>query len=77
MDNNPNKFHLRFRRDSDEEVCYGVVLGIGADEYDYGCMRTNGHPGDCISLACDAAAADGVCFVCRSKKHLGDACPNG
>ena len=53
----------RFRRDSDEEVCFKVFK----DHYgNVGCMRRKGHKGRHIGLACAAASADAVCHDCRA-----------
>jgi hypothetical protein len=60
---------MKFRRDSDEVSCPKAILtGLGAKYLELGglvCLRTAGHDGECIALACDAAAADGVCYCCR------------
>lgn len=55
---------MRFRHDSDERAC-GKAVGHGEMHGPFACLRTADHDGECIALACDAAAADGVCFGCR------------
>lgn len=60
---------MKFRRDSDEVACSKVV------GEEYACMRAADHKGACISLARDAAFADGVCPGCREplgKPHKED-----
>ena len=57
---------MKFSRMSDEETC-GARLEetYNGKPYFVACSRTSGHKGECISLACDAGEADGVCFSCR------------
>ena len=59
--------HIRFSRDTDEVACgKSIPLRFSRGErFLVGCMRTNKHPGKCVSMMCDAAKADGVCFGCR------------
>jgi hypothetical protein len=54
---------IRYRNDSDERACGGAIPD---DKFGpLACLRTSGHLGECIAIACDAAVADGVCFGCR------------
>lgn len=62
---------MRFSRDSDEEACCEVIKFVGKhDTYDVCCMRTKGHAGEHIAVACHAGLADGVCWCCRNKLGL-------
>lgn len=60
---------MRFRKDSDEEVCGEVVPGSDRGPAEYGglaCLRTRGHAGECVSMMRDAARADQRCVHCRA-----------
>jgi hypothetical protein len=61
--------HIRFSRDSDEVACgKSIPLRFSRGErFLVGCMRTKGHKGKCVSMTCDAAKADGVCWGCRAR----------
>lgn len=52
---------VRFRKDSDEEMCGLPIPTIGGNPA--ACMRTAGHVPPCIAMAGDAAEADGVCYA--------------
>lgn len=59
---------VKFRRDSDEEVCGERVPGEGSRYAKYGgiaCMRRYLHAGEHVGMCRDAAIADGVCGWCR------------
>lgn len=72
--------NVRFRRDSDEKMCGGVVEGSDTDLRfaKYGgiaCCRRVGHAPPCIGRMDKAAKADGVCGACRTpigQKHRAD-----
>ncbi len=58
---------VRFRRDSDEEICPLTVMGPATDPrglFLFVCMRAVGHAPPCISRTIDACAADGRCWDC-------------
>lgn len=57
---------MRYRRDTEERACGKVIdLERWAEYGGLACLRTAGHPGDCIAMAGDAGRADGVCWECR------------
>lgn len=57
---------VKFRRDSDEDMCGETVLmKTKTDVREGACMRRAGHRPPCISWAGEAADADGVCCHCR------------
>ncbi len=60
---------VKFRHDSDEEVCGVRVPGEESDRFEkYGgiaCMRRYSHDGEHVGMMRDAALADGVCGWCR------------
>ena len=59
---------MKFNEYSGEETC-GKRARYG-DLNDLACLRTEGHTGEGIAMACDVAVADGVHLCCRTKLDL-------
>jgi len=67
---------VKYSRNSDVEICGKLVIH---GKYECACMRRLGHVGDCIALARDAAAADGVrccCWTAPDGEHDADCLPD-
>lgn len=54
---------MRFRRDSDLELC-GADVNHEHRLGPFACMRIRGHAGDRVARCDKAALADGVCSDC-------------
>jgi len=60
---------MKFNGYSDEETC-GKRVSVAGISVAVACLRTQGHVGECIAMAGDAGAADGVHFCCRTRLDL-------